>query len=204
MILTPAQLAILAPDCDAETIAPALSAAAAEWEINTVRRLAHFLGQLYVEAARFTRTVENLNYSAQRLMQVWPRRFPTLAAAEACAHNPAALAEKAYGGRLGNTRPGEGYAYRGRGLIQLTGAANYRVYGKLLGIDLIGHPELAAEIPTAARIAGAFWSTNGLNAKADADDIEGITRAINGALTGFLERKAATARAKALLGERIA
>lgn len=202
-LITPAQLAALSPNCDAEVLAPALSGAADERDIDTPNRLAHWLGQLYTESAGFTRMVENLSYSAERLCQVWPKRFPTLKAAQPYARNPQALAEKAYGGRLGN-HPGEGFLYRGRGLTQITGRDNYDRFGEMLGLDLVDHPQLAAEPVNAARIAAAYWSTHGLNALADADDIEGITRSINGGLTGLADRKAAVAKAKRIFGIRVA
>lgn len=199
MLISPAQLAALAPNSDAEVLAPALSAAAAEREINTARRLANWLGQLSVESGGFVRMVENLSYSAERLCQVWPGRFPTLASAQPYARNPEKLAEKAYGGRLGN-HPGEGFRFRGRGLTQITGRDNYQRFGQMIGVDLIAHPEKAAEPSNAARLAAAYWATHGLNALADADDIEAITRAINGGLTGLADRKAAVAKAKRIFG----
>lgn len=203
MVISPAQLAALSPDRDAEALAPALSSAATAHEINTPNRLAHWLGQLATESMGFRRMVENLSYSAERLCQVWPSRFPTLKAAQPYARNPEKLAEKVYGNRLGN-HPGEGYRFRGRGLIQTTGRDNYQRYGDLAGVDLIAHPDLAAEPFTAAHIAAAFWSTHGLNALADADDIEAITRKINGGLNGLADRKAAVAKAKRVFGIRLA
>jgi putative chitinase len=198
--MTPAQLAALAPLCDAEVLAPALSAAAADSGIDTPQRLAHWLGQLDVESGGFTKFTEALGYSAERLCAVWPSRFPTLAAARPFAHNPQALANKVYDNRLGNTEPDDGWKFRGRGLIQITGRENYHRYGQLLDLDLIDRPDLAELPVNAARIAGAFWSAHGLNGLADRDDVEAITRAINGGLTGLADRRAAVARAKAVLG----
>lgn len=199
-LLTADQLAALSPSCDAEILAPALSAAAAEFEINTARRLAGWLGQLYVESQAFTHFVENLNYSAARLCQVWPGRFPNLIAADPFEHNPEKLAQRTYGGRMGNTQPGDGFRFRGRGLLMITGRDNYAHYGALLGLPLIEDPDLAGEPVIAPRIAAAFWHAHGLNDLADADDLEGITRAINGGLTGLADRKAAVARAKTIVG----
>lgn len=198
-MISAGQIAALAPLCDAEVMAPALSAAATASGIDTARRLAHWLGQLDVESAGFTRFTEALGYSAERLVQVWPKRFPNLIAATPYAHNPHALANKVYGGRLGNAAADDGWRFRGRGLIQITGRDNYGRYGTLLDLDLIGNPDLAAQPGPAARIAGAYWSAHGLNALADADDVEGITRAINGGLVGLADRKAAVARAKTIL-----
>jgi putative chitinase len=199
MLISPAQLAALAPNADAEVLAPALSSAAEERQIDTARRLAHWLGQLSVESGGFTRMVENLSYSAERLCQVWPGRFPTLAAAQPYARNPQGLAERAYGGRLGN-HPGEGFLYRGRGLTQITGRDNYARFGQMIGVDLLAHPDKAAEPLNAARLAAAYWWAHGLNTLADADDIEAITRAINGGLTGLSDRKTAVAKAKRIFG----
>lgn len=193
------QLARFAPHCDAAVLAPALSAAAAEFDITTPLRLAHFLGQCSVESKGLTSFVENLNYSAPRLMEVWPSRFPTLASAEACAHNPDALAVRVYSGRMGNVTANDAADFIGRGIIQLTGRDNYRRYGQMVGLDLLKDPHQAGEPVIAPRIAAAFWSAHGLNTLADADDIAGITRAVNGGLTGLLDRSAAVKRAKATL-----
>lgn len=203
-MISPAQLLALVGHCDAEVIAPALSAAAADAEISTPRRLAHWLGQLAVESAGFNRMTENLNYSAERLCAVWPGRFPTTLAAQPFAHNPDALANRVYGGRLGNTEPGDGARYKGRGFIQITGRANYAKFGELTGLDLVTHPDLAIMPDAAARIAAAFWTAHGLNAMADADNIEGITRAINGGQNGLADRKEAVADAKVIFGIRSA
>lgn len=200
VLISPAQLAALAPNCDAEVWAPALSSAAAEREINTPLRLAHWLGQLCEESAGLTHLTESLDYSTRRLCQVWPGRFPDFAAAMPYARNPEALANNVYGGRLGNTHPGDGWIFRGRGAVQITGRANYEKFGEILGLDLIAHPDRAAEPAISSRLAAAFWAMHGLNAKADADDVEGITRAINGGLTGLDLRKAAVAKARGIFG----
>lgn len=95
---------------------------------------------------------ENLNYTAKRIRQVWPSRFKSDAAAAAVAHNPEALGNKVYGGRLGNDAPGDGFRYRGRGFSQITGKGMYEKFGKLLNIDLVGNPDLALVPATAAKI----------------------------------------------------
>ena len=201
-MITAAQLAEIAPRCDAEILAPALSTAAETRDISTPLRMAHFLGQLCVESSGLTVFVENLNYSATRLCQVWPGRFPNEIAAQPFEHNPEKLAERVYGMRtsLGNTEPGDGYAFRGRGLIQITGRANYQKYGEIIGVDLIAEPDKAAWLTIAPRIAAAFWASHNLNPLADADDLRGITLAVNGGLTGFDARKAWVAKAKTVLG----
>jgi putative chitinase len=105
-----------------------------------------------------------------------------------------------YDGRsdLGNVHPGDGARFHGRGIIQCTGRANYQRYGQRLGIDLIAHPERAAEPEVAAAIFCAYWSDRGLNAKADADDLVGITRKINGGVNGLEDRRAYLNRMKAV------
>jgi putative chitinase len=197
-LISPSRLRVFAPNCDAAKWAPALAAAASAFQINTPRRVSHWLGQLHHESAGFTRLVENLNYSAIRLTQVWPGRFPTVEAAAPYARNPEALANKTYGGRMGNTQPGDGWKHRGRGPIQITGADNYREYGELLGIDLLGNPDLAAEPETGARIAGAYWHLRNLNALADKDDLTAITRKINGGTAGLVDRRLQVDRAKSI------
>jgi putative chitinase len=201
-MVTPGQLLLLAPNCDADAHAPALSAAAAEFGIVTPMSLAMWLAQMFVESAGFTRLEENLNYSAPRLVAVWPNRFPDIAAATPYAGNPQALAEKVYGGRadLGNNEAGDGWAYHGRGDIMTTGRANYALTGAALGLDLIGSPEQLATPAVAARAAGFFWEHHGLGALAEQGDIVAVTRAINGGLNGLAERQAAYAQASNIFG----
>lgn len=190
------RMELFAPDCDAKVIAPALDHWAARYQINTPRRVAHWLAQLHHESAGFMRLVENLNYSAERLMVVWPGRFPTPASAKPYARNARALANKVYGGRMGNDEPDDGWRYRGRGWTMITGKDNYEAYGKLIGVDLVANPEMAGEPDTAARIAAAFWSSKGLNMLADKDELAVITKRINGGLTGLPDRRRQYARAK--------
>lgn len=188
-----------APGCPlarAEIIGGVLAAECEDYGVSTPLRLHHFLAQIAHESAGFRRLEENLSYSAERLMQVWPRRFPTKADAQVCAGRPFALAEKAYGNRLGNVRPGDGWKYRGRGLIQLTGRENYAEAAKWSGLPLEDNPGLAAEPDDAARIALAFWRTNGLNLIADQDDIAAVTRVINGGTHGLEDRAAWLAKAR--------
>lgn len=107
-----------------------------------------------------------------------------------------------YDGRadLGNTQPGDGARFKGRGIFQLTGRANYRRFGERLGLDLVSRPEVAAEPPIAVVLAGLYWVDRGLNAHADADDAEAVTRRINGGRNGLPDRLARLARAKSVLG----
>ncbi|OGT54666.1 MAG: hypothetical protein A3E01_09960 [Gammaproteobacteria bacterium RIFCSPHIGHO2_12_FULL_63_22] len=181
-----------------EAAADALETEAAKFGVNTHLRRAHFLAQIAHESAGFTRLEENLNYSAARIPAVWPRLADR---AKALEHKPEALANAAYANKLGNgdEGSGDGYRYRGRGLIQLTGKENYRRRGAALGIDLVAVPEQAVRVDVAVRIALSFWKAAGCNALADADDVEGVTRKVNGAaMHGLEERRALTARAKAI------
>lgn len=168
---------------------PALNAAMARFKINSPVRMSAFIAQVGHESGQLTRMVENLNYSAERLQAVWPNRFDAVLAAQV-ARKPEQIANIVYGGRMGNTLPGDGWKYRGRGLIQLTGANNYRAAGAALGLDLVNHPELVEQPETAALIAGWFWQSNGLNELADSGQFAKITRTINGGLTGQADRVA--------------
>jgi putative chitinase len=197
-VITVAQLQALAPRCRAGDVAPALDAAAVRFGISGRLPVVHWLGQMVVESGGFTRLEENLNYSAERLMQVWPGRFPTISLAKPYERNSEALANKVYGGRLGNTAPGDGWRYRGGGWMQITGKDNYARIGKAIGLDLVARPELLRQPGPASDAAAAFWDEHDLNALAERDDVVEITRAINGGLNGLAERKAAVAHAKTL------
>jgi putative chitinase len=162
---------------------------------QTPLRLCHFLGQIGNECGRLTILEENMTYrSAQRLRAVWPSRFPTLAAAEPYVNNPQKLAEKVYGGRFDN-RPGDGWRYRGRGLVQITGRSSYREMGKKLGIDLENNPDLATDPKHALAIACETWAGKALagerdmNKLADANKLEAMTYRINGGYTNIDDRR---------------
>jgi putative chitinase len=148
-------------------------------------RIAAFLATLAHESDGGRRLEEDLSYTAARAAAVWPSRFPTPAAAAHVALNPPALAEAVYGGRLGNTEPGAAWRYRGRGLIQITGAVNYGRAADALSLPLMGDPDMAAQPETAAQIAAWWWSENGCNALADAGDVAAWRRRVNGGLHGL-------------------
>ncbi|MGP5481154.1 glycoside hydrolase family 19 protein, partial [Pseudomonas helleri] len=112
---------------------------------------------------------------------------------------PEQIANNVYAGRMGNSAPGDGWKYRGRGLIQLTGKTNYRRCGEALGLDLLTQPELLEKPQHACMAAAWFWGSNGLNSLADKGDIETITQRINGGLTGLADRQAIYARALKVL-----
>lgn len=159
-------------------------------------RLAHFMAQVLHEVGGLTILIENMNYRAERIVQVWSSRFPTIASAEPFAHNPEKLANKVYGGRMGNNQPGDGFRFIGRGLIQLTGRESYKKFGDRLGIDLTANPDLAFSAEWALKIAAEEWKEKGCNAFADVDDLRKVTKAINGGLIGLESRRAWLEKAK--------
>jgi putative chitinase len=173
-----------------------------KYQINTPKRQAAFIGQCMHESGGFKLLQENLNYSAKGLMATWPSRFPNEEVANEYARNPEKIANKVYGGRMGNAdeSSGEGWKYRGRGIKQLTGKENYQRCGEALGVDLVGNPDLLLEPKYATLSAGWFWNKHNLNDLADKSDIETMTKRINGGLLGLDARKAAIAKAESVLG----
>lgn len=163
-----------------------------KYAINSPLRLAHFLAQCAHESWNFSTTTENLNYSAEALVKTWPKRFtPELAGK--CSRQPEKIANIAYASRMGNGPPesGDGYKYRGRGFIQLTGKVNYESFDKLVPEDILDNPDLVAtKYPLLS--AGWYWNSRNLNAVADKgatdDVVTKITKAINGGLNGYDER----------------
>ena len=160
----------------------------AKYDISTPKRQACFIGQCMHESMGFKVTVENLNYSAAALMRTWPSRFPDMDTAEKYEHNPQKIASKVYAGRMGNITPEDAGMYIGRGLIQLTGKDNYKAVSDALGVDLLANPQLVEQPRYAALTAGWFWNKKGLNALVD--DIETMTKRINGGTLGLDDRKA--------------
>ena len=171
-----------------------------KYDISTPARQASFIGQCQHESNNFRVLEENLHYSAAALMRVWPSRFPDLNVASQYANNPEKIANKVYAGRMGNTQDGDGWAFHGRGCIQLTGRDSYDRCGKALGIDFINQPQLLVDPHYAVLSAGWFWNRAGLNALADAQDLDTMTKRINGGLLGLDDRKAKIAKALSILG----
>lgn len=157
-----------------------------------------FLGQVLHESAMLERLVENLSYSAERLLQVWPKRFPTGTDAAIYAHNPEALANKVYGGRLGNTATGDGWRYRGRGLIQVTGRENYRKLGAFMGLPLEDQPELLEDLDNALLASIVWWERNVPDAFVG-DPIK-VRKAVNGGTLGADQTAALARKADGALG----
>jgi putative chitinase len=173
-----------------------------KYGIDTAKRQAAFIGQCMHESGGFKLLEENLNYSAKALMATWPSRFPTEEMANQYARNPEKIANKVYGGRMGNgtEETGEGWKYRGRGIKQLTGKENYDRCGSGLGVDLVSDPDKLLDPKYAALSAGWFWNKHNLNDLADKSDVETMTKRINGGLLGLDARKVAIAKAESILG----
>ena len=180
--------------------------------INTPLRQSHFLAQIGHESNGFKSLRENLNYSVEGLLKTFSRSRISIEEANAYGRtsthpaNQEMIANTVYGkewGRknLGNTQEGDGWKYRGAGLIQLTGRSNFEQANKALNFDLVNRPERVAEDNVIAALAACwYWQSRGLNELADKDDLEAITRKINGGLTGLEDRKRRLKRAKAALG----
>jgi putative chitinase len=170
-----------------------------KYQINTPKRQAAFIGQCGHESNNFRTLEENLHYSANALMRVWPSRFPDSDMAEKYANNPEKIANKVYAGRMGNTEEGDGWKYHGRGLIQLTGKENYEHCGSSLGVDFLGDPNRLLDPIYAALSAGWYWNKRGLNAFADIGDAVALTKRINGATLGLDDRVMRTNQALRVL-----
>jgi putative chitinase len=166
---------------------------AAKFQINTPLRLAHFLAQCGHESGGFRATQENLNYSAKGLMGIFKKYFPTEAIANQYQRNPQKIANKVYASRMGNgaEASGEGYKFRGRGYIQLTGKDNYTAFGKAIGEDICANPDKVAS-QYALLSAAWFFSKNNLHKMADggATDqvVTSITKRVNGGTIGLADR----------------
>ena len=181
-MITEDQLRRIMPGANAAKVTqylPHLQAAMDEFEINTPARVAAFLAQLAHESGQF-----------RFMEEIWG---PTQAQRR---YEPVTSLSRT----LGNTQAGDGFRYKGRGPIQLTGRANYQRFGDLLGVDLVNNPAQAATPEIAFRIAALFWKSRGLNPLADAQNFREITRRINGGFNGLADRLNFFARAKAVLG----
>ena len=161
-----------------------ISAMLRSWEvldeasINTPKRLAHFLGQGLIETGFLNHTQENMNYSEAGLINTFSVYKNNPALAKEHARKKRLIANTAYGTRMGNRGGEDGWNYRGRGFIQLTGRDNYEHYAELTGLDLVGNPDLISNnLKASIQVAAKFWSDNRLNQHADMDDIKKVSRA---------------------------
>lgn len=157
--------------------------------ITDPKEQAMFMAQMDHESGGFKSYEENLNYSAAGLRKTFGKYFKTDAEAQAAARNPEMIANKVYGGRMGNIDPGDGYKFRGRGAIQLTGRDNYARAGEALGLDLVNNPDLAKDPENAAKIAAWYWKSRNVGEAARAGNVEAATRKINGGLNGVDDRR---------------
>lgn len=172
------------------------------YNINTPLRICHFLAQVLHESGHLKYESENLNYSASALRSVFGKYFKTDSEAEKYARQPEKIANRVYANRMGNgsEESGDGWKYRGRGLIQLTGKDNYNNCGNCIGYDLLNKPDCITENKSVSlRTACWFWNKNSLNNYADNDDIVSITKKVNGGLNGIESRKEIIGRAKKIL-----
>jgi putative chitinase len=167
--------------------APELFAA---YRLDTPSLVAHVMAQISHECGAGSEVVENLNYTAARMMQVWPARFPTLASALPYANNPRALANKVYNGRMGNAAGSDdGWTFRGRGAVQTTGREGYRRLAELTGLDLIGNPDLVNDPQHFLACGVADFILCGCLPSAEADDLVGVTKRLNGGTIGLAARQ---------------
>lgn len=178
--------------------------------ITAPLRLAHFLAQCLHETCGLTIEWESGNYSAERLVEIFGvghhSAAVTYSEAQSLAHNGPAIFDRVYGlgnptkaRELGNTQPGDGYRYRGGGIMQTTGRANYRRMGQKCGVDFEAHPEYVLTAQHALKPALAEWTEGNLNAAADWDDIRAITKRINGGYNGLADREAWFAKIRPII-----
>ena len=170
--------------------------------LDKTQEQACFLGQFSHESNHFKVLSENLNYRAETLMQLWPKRFPSAEIAASYARQPEKIANYIYANRMGNRdeKSGDGWRYRGSGICQLTGHDNFYHAGKAIGVDLVVNPDLARTVKYAAPIAGWFWQAHNCDKYANAEDYNGLTKVINGGLFGAEQRVTFMHQAERVLG----
>lgn len=212
--LTESEWLRLWPEADPAFVRGLVAAQAAVFPatgINTNLRHVHFLAQISHESGGGRIIRENMNYSADRLFEIFGEGHHSAKVsreeAQSLARRPQEIAERVYGlgnpkksRELGNNQPGDGYRFRGQGLLQLTGRANFARIGKMIGVDLVNHPELATTPATALRIAATEFMILGCLPWADKDDLRQVTIKVNGGLNGLDDRAAWLKKCKRLLG----
>jgi putative chitinase len=182
-------LSILLGDAMAARWSEPIDIAMEKWGLTTDQHYAYFMANALHESGGLVSLEENLNYSASRLLQVWPSRFTPELAAQV-ARKPQEIAEIVYGGRMGNTEPGDGWKYRGHGIFQLTGKDNHSAYARASGRDVVKDPSLLLKPDAAADSACWYWNSRKLNAFANVGDFAGVVYRINGGYNGLDDRKA--------------
>ena len=198
-MITPEQLqklGISADWCDV------LNVLMPKYDIDSPQRIAAFIAQCSHESGHFEKLIENLNYGAKGLVMTWPKRFTSPELANKYARQPEMIANYVYANRLGNgdELSGDGWKYRGRGLIQLTGKYNYQKFADTVGMDLEQVTRYLETKQGAAEAACLFWKNNKLNSYADVGDIRGMTKVINGGYIGLPEREENYKKALNILG----
>ena len=168
----------------------ALEQALPDYDINSPQRIAAFMAQCSHESGNFKFLKENLNYRAESLCRVWPRYFPNIDVAKQYAQQPEKIANRAYGGRMGNgpEETGDGWKFCGRGLIQLTGRSNYQAFADSIETNIDDIPEYLQTFEGAVQSACWFWENNNLNQWADKGDMLTLTKKINGGTLGLDDR----------------
>ena len=191
MQLTVSQLKEMVPGIPyADHWVEALNQLLPDYEINTPKRIAAFVAQCAHESGGFKFLSENLNYKAESLMKVFPKYFSDMDTAKAYEKQPAKIANKIYASRMGNgdEASGDGFKYRGRGLIQLTGKTNYEWFAASIEVSPEAASAYLETFEGAAQSACWFWESNNLNKEADAGDIKQMTKKINGGYIGLDDR----------------
>jgi putative chitinase len=197
------QILAISPACKpevADSLAQCLPAILDKYGIDTPLRVAHFLAQTAHESAGFTRFVENLNYSAAGLQSTFPKYFRKVSPAT-YAHKPEKIANHVYANRMGNgyETSGDGWKFRGRGMIQLTGRTNYTSFSNATGKNAVFNPDILSTPEGAAESAAWYWKERNINQAADADAVLKVTKLINGGILGLNERKALLVKAKVVV-----
>jgi putative chitinase len=193
LLVSPALLSALCPqltDSSLNSFCQALQQDLPKAQITQPLVIAHFMAQTAHESAGYCQLRENLNYSASALSSLFSKYF-TAQEFGLYARQPEKIANRIYANRMGNgdEQSGDGWAYRGRGIIQLTGKANYQAFSKDWGVDVVSQPDLVATDPVLSVASGCwFWQKNNINAAAEADDLNKVTRLINGGTNGLADR----------------
>ena len=195
MVLTRSQLLRAVPELNKagiDSYVASFNQFAIPYGIDSPLRVIHYLSQTLFESQYLKRTEENLNYSAEGLLKTFPRYFNAETAKE-YARKPEMIANRVYANRMcnGNEASGDGWKYKGRAYIMITGKENYSKFNRsdVCTEDVIAHPEKVAKFPLAQVASMWYWETHKINELADRDDCEAITRAINGGVNGLAERK---------------
>jgi len=188
------------PQSILDKVASGITTTGDKFHMNSINRLAGFVAQCAHESCNFRLTVENLNYSSHGLRAIFPKYFPTDMIANAYARKPQAIANRVYASRMGNgdEASGDGFRYRGRGFIQITGKNNYLLFSSYVQKMLPTTVDFCETIEGALLSANWYWETHNINATCDVNDIVTMTKKINGGVNGLEKRKDLYERAKVI------